>query len=100
MEPLHAARRRRLVTLIAGLAIAAAAGTAAAQFVLRQDSLPGGGAVRLKDANGCFRLSASVGEAVAGPASAGGLTLSSGFWGARTHPRDGLFGNSFEDCGP
>ena len=90
---------RRLAAALAAAAVLVAASNAYAQFVLRQDAVAVTGAVRVS--NSCFTLSNAAGEAVAVPAVTGGYRLFSGFWGARAPtPREDLFRDSFEDCGP
>jgi len=93
-------RSRRMAAVAFAIAvIATQAGSASAQFVLRQDSTAGTGTARVY--NPCFSLTNTVGEALASPAVSGNFKLYSGFWGARPPAlRDSLFRTSFEDCGP
>jgi hypothetical protein len=93
-------RPRRAAGLAFAIAVIAAhAGSASADYKLRQDSTAGTGVSRVY--NACFSLSNTVGEAVAGPVVNGNLALYSGFWGARPPAqRDSLMRSGFEDCGP
>lgn len=77
----------------------ACAGDAFGQFVLRQASMAGTGVSEVTTP--CYALSATAGEAVAAPASAGTFRLFSGFWGAGpATPRNSIFRDGFEDCSP
>jgi hypothetical protein len=82
-----------------GLAlIALMAFPAAAQITVELNAIAGGGG-RSASAGGCLVLVGTLGQTVAGSASAGNFSLCAGYWcGLDSGSRDTLFNTGFEEC--
>lgn len=62
-------------------------------------SVIAGGGGTSQSSGACFALDGTIGQGVAGLASASNLELHSGYWaGIAASRRDALFINSFEEC--
>lgn len=81
-------------TIVLGLIVL----PATAQITLGPDAIAGGGG-RSASAGGCLVLDGTLGQAVAGSASAGNFAVTSGYWaGLDSSSRDSLFNTGFEGC--
>jgi hypothetical protein len=71
---------------------------ASAQLAMSAFAIAGGGG-RSSSAGHCLRIEATLGQALAGTASAGAFTITSGYWaGIDSRSRDSLFNTGFEEC--
>lgn len=88
-----------LIGLLYAVALATLPGAAfpaGSEFALQGQVIAGGGVGHAR--NGCFELSATLGEPTAGSAAANGYAVVSGFWAAPVADPDQMFRSSFEEC--
>lgn len=85
-------------TMAGMIVLALIAWPAMAQITPGPDAIAGGGG-RSASAGGCLVLDGTLGQAVAGSASAGNFAVTSGYWaGHDSSSRDSLFNSGFEGC--
>jgi hypothetical protein len=86
-----ALRFAALAALVAGAGSAIAGGA----YTLGGGMIAGGGG---RAQAGCFGLSGTIGQPVAGVGAGGSYTLVSGFWAAQSARPDQLLKTGFEGC--